>query len=367
MRRLTALIAVTIAISFISSCGSSTSSGKVLVDINGNKITEGDLEFLGEINPRIKAQISNPAGKKRILDNLVDQEILYQEAVKEGINRDPKVKAKVDLYRRVIIAQSLVEDQIEKSAKKYYEEHPADFSKIKLSQIMIKFASPEEIKKAKKSKAKKKKKLHTEKQALEIITQLKEKIDKGEDFAKAARENSGDIATKSRGGDLGLTSKDDKRLINRGLAPLLDKAFTMKVGEVSGPIKTAKGYHLIKLTRGVEPESFEEAKQGIIFKVRGDAKNDLLARLKKDATIVYPEQEKKKAAKKDKKEKGKGKGKEKGAGKHDHKKGEKPEHHGQKMKKEKIEEKINIKEMIKGDKVKIKEKIKIKEEAKKTK
>ncbi len=354
MKRFTTLLAAVIAISFLTGCGSSTSSGKVLVDINGNKITEGDLDFLGEINPRIKAQISSPAGKKRILDNLVDQEVLYQEAVKEGINRDPKVKAKVDLYRRVIIAQSLVEDQIEKSAKKYYEENPGDFKKIKLSQIMIKYASPEEIKKVNKSKKKKKRKknLHTEAQALEIIKKLKAQIDKGEPFAKVAREDSEDIATKSRGGDLGLASKDDKRLINRGLGPLLDKAFTMKVGEVSGPIKTAKGYHLVKLTRGIEPETFEQAKQGIILKVRGDAKNDLLSRLKKDATIVYPEQEKKKALKKDSdkaKKKGKGKNKGKGKGK----------------KKEIIKKKVDIKEMIKGDKIKIKEKIK--EKVKKTK
>lgn len=43
------------------------------------------------------------------------------------------------------------------------------------------------------------------------------------------------------------------------------------------------------MTRGIEVEPFEEAKQGILFKVRGDSRQELLARLKKDAKIIYPE------------------------------------------------------------------------------
>lgn len=288
MKKWMALSLIT-AVAFIYACGSA-SSGKVLVEINGDEITEGDLQFLGEINPRIQAQIDTPAGQKRILDNLVEQEIMYQEAVREGINRDPKVKAKVDLYRRVIIAQSLVEAETDKMAKKYYDEHQDDYKKLKMSHIMVKFATPEEIKKAKKGD-----KPLTEQEALKKAEELKAKIDKGEAFEKVAQESSDDAATKARGGDMGLVSKDDKRVEARGFGPLLAKAVDLKVGEVAGPIKTDKGYHLIVVTRGLELEPFEEAKQAILFKVRGDVRNDLLARLKKDAKIVYPEEEKAKA------------------------------------------------------------------------
>lgn len=298
------LVLIIAGLTLAAACGS-TPSGKVLVDINGTKITEGDLKFLGEINPRIQAQIENPAGQKRILDNLVEQELLYNEAVKEGVNRDPKVKAKVDLYRRVIIAQSLIEAETDKSAKKYYDEHQDEFKKLKLSHIMVKFATPEEIKKAKKGE-----KLMTEQQALAKAEEIKARLDKGEEFAKVADETSDDTATKSRGGDLGLVSKDDKRLEGRGFGPLLAKASEMKVGEVGGPIKTDKGYHLIVVTRGLELEPFDEAKQAILFKVRGDVRNDLLARLKKDSKIAYPEEEKAKEAAAKKKEEGKAPAKE---------------------------------------------------------
>ena len=293
MNKRMSLWAIILAVAILIGCGDTTTKGKVLADVNGNKITEGTLEFLGDINPRIKAQIANPAGRKRILDNLVEQNLLYQEAVKEGINRDAMVKAKVDLYRRVIIAQALMEQEIEKSAKKYYEDNPEEFKKLRLSQIMIRYSTPEEMKKARKRK-RKGPKLHTEKEALRIANKVKARLDKGESFEKVAQESSEDLATKSRGGDLGLVSKDDKRLEARGYGPVLEKAFEMKVGEIAGPIKTAKGYHIITITKGVELEPFENAERSIIIKIRNDARQDLLARLKKDATIVYPEEEKKK-------------------------------------------------------------------------
>jgi PPIC-type PPIASE domain len=297
MKKVLGLFIMTITAFVISGCGGATSSGDVLVDINGEKITKGDIIFLGEINPRIKAQLSSPSGEQRILDNLIEQDLLYQEAVKEGINREPKVKAKVDLYRRVIIAQSLVDDAIDKAATKYYEDHADEFKKLRFSQILIKFSSPGEIKKGKRAKKRKDSpKLHTEKQALKLANAIKAKLDKGGNFAQLAREDSEDLSTKGRGGDMGLISKTDKRLIARGYDPLLNKAFELKVGEVAGPIKTNNGYSLITVTRGIEVEPFDEAKRSILFKVRNDARQELIAKLKKDATIVFPGKEKKAAA-----------------------------------------------------------------------
>ena len=96
--------------------------------------------------------------------------------------------------------------------------------------------------------------------------------------------------------NLGPASKGDKRLAARGYGPLLEKAFEMKVGEISGPIKTSKGYHIITVTKGIELEPYEDAKRSIIIKVRNDTRKNLLARIKKDATIVYPEEKREKKA-----------------------------------------------------------------------
>ncbi len=275
-----ALVLFTIA-AYSAGCGSSVSSGKVLVEVDGDKITDGDLTFLSDINPRIAQQIANPEGKKKILENLIEQNLLYQAAVKEGVNRDPKVKAKADLYRRVIIAQAMVDNEIEKAAKKYYDDNQDEFKKLKLSQILISFGEAKD----------KKEKVRSEADALKLANEVKAKLDGGAKFEDLANEYSDDQLTKVRGGNLGLVAKDDKRLAARGYGPVLEKAFEMKVGEVSGPIKAQDGYHIITLTRGIELEPFEEAKQAILFKVRGESRDKLLADLKKDAKIVFVDKE----------------------------------------------------------------------------
>ncbi len=286
------LVLMTVAIAFAAGCGGPTKSGKVLVEINGDKITEGDLEFLGSINPRIQRQLESPDGKQRILENLVEQELLYQKAMKEGLNRDPEVKAKVDLYRQVIIAQSLVDKKVDEMTKEYYDKHPEEFKKLKLSSIIIGFASTEEMKKAKKGAVKR-----TEEEALKLANEVKAKIEGGMSFDEAAKKYSDDFLTRERGGNLGLVSIRDQRLIARGFDPILEKAFTMKVGELAGPIKISSGYGIITVTQGVEIEPYDEAKESIAFRVKNPARNGLLAELKKDSKIVYPEEaEKKKEA-----------------------------------------------------------------------
>ncbi|MFH1829241.1 MAG: peptidylprolyl isomerase [Pseudomonadota bacterium] len=282
-----AVAASIVAIIYIAGCGGGAKSGKVLVEINGDKITEGDLEFLGEINPRIQRQLEMPDGKKRIIDNLIEQSLLYQKATKEGLNRDPKVKAKVDLYRRVIIAQSLVEKEMEDAAKKYYDENPDEFKQLGLSMIEVSFSTPEDMKKAKGNKAES---MRTEQQALALANELKAKIDKGADFAEVAKEGSDSASTKARGGNLGLVSRKDRRLLALGYEPILEKAFEMKVGEVAGPIKTPNGYEIITVTRGIEVEPYDQAEASILFKVKGDARTNLLDSLKKDAKIAYAEE-----------------------------------------------------------------------------
>ena len=77
--------------------GLSPNQGKTLVTVDGNKITEGDIEFLSALNPRLKSQAATPFGQKQILDNLVEQELPYRESARRGLDKDSKVKAKADL------------------------------------------------------------------------------------------------------------------------------------------------------------------------------------------------------------------------------------------------------------------------------
>ncbi|MDZ4225121.1 MAG: peptidylprolyl isomerase, partial [bacterium] len=233
--------------------------------------------------------LATPFGQKQILDNLVEQEILYQAAKKEGLDHNKVVQAKIDLYKKVIMAQAFVENGMEKQAKEYYNTHQKEFEKLRLSDIVIRYASPEEIRAAKKAKNANAPK-HTEQEALKLANEVYDKIKGGETFADAAKQYSEDPQGKETGGDLGFVSKEDPKMTRRGLSPLLEKAFSMKVGEVAGPIKTANGYHIITVTQPAEQAPFEDVKMQVLFKIRGDAKGKILANLKEKSKVVYAEE-----------------------------------------------------------------------------
>lgn len=259
-----------------------TGKGSTLVTVNGKAITEGDIDFLGTINPRIKSQTATPFGQKQIVDNLVEQELLYQESTKRGLDHDPKVLARADLYRRVIVAQATIDDELEKSAKKYYDDHKEEFEKLELSHLVIRFKPTEGAEKGKKETVNR-----TEAQALALANQIKERLGKGEEFAKVAKEISEDAGSKGAGGMLGKVWKHEPRLERRGYGPLLEQAFTLKVGEIGGPTKSQEGYHLLTVTKGIEAQTFDDAKQSILFKLQAEIRTKLLGDLKQKAQIEY--------------------------------------------------------------------------------
>ena len=287
-KKLSRLVLLASCFVFIVSC---SGGGKTLVTINGKNITESDLDFLSTINPRLKMQLATPFGKKQILDNIVEQELLFQAATKKGLQRDAAVKAKVDLYKKVVIAQSYIETEMERSAKDYYEKNKGEFEKLQFAHVLVKFVQPEKDKKA--APKPKDKVARTKDAALKIAGDIKKRIDAGEDFAKVAKEMSEDTISKNNGGDLGRASKNEQRLERRGYGPLLEKAFAMQVGEVAGPIETQEGYHIITVIKGVEQQPFEEANQAILFKIQGDERTRLMSELKKNAKVVYADEKKK--------------------------------------------------------------------------
>ena len=109
--------------------------------------------------------------------------------------------------------------------KKYYDDNSARYQRpnqVKASHILIKTEK------------------RTEEEALAEATRIKKELDEGLDFAEAAKKYSDDAANKDRGGDLGVFGRD------RMVKPFEEKAFSMAIGDVSEPVKTQFGYHIIK-------------------------------------------------------------------------------------------------------------------------
>lgn len=255
-------------------------SGEKLATQSGVEVHEGYLELLQSINPNIANQMKSPAGKKRLINNLLEQELLYQESLKQGVADIPKYKEKVALYERVIIAQGLLEEEIQKRAKKYYDENKEkEFSQVGLAHILIRTRKPIPGKKDDKGVS--------EEEALAKAKEAKAKLEGGAKWEEVVTEYSEDRLTKSRGGQLGKINRDDRRAKRLNWGEMIEQAFKMKEGEISGPIKARDGYHIIKVTEAPGVAPFEEVETRIKFKLRGPVKKEVLADLGGDAEVEY--------------------------------------------------------------------------------
>jgi peptidyl-prolyl cis-trans isomerase D len=141
-----------------------------------------------------------------------------------------------DLAKNVEIA--------DEELRRLYDEQKASFGteeRRKVSHILIPVeAAGEEADKA----------------ALAKITDIRNRLVKGEDFVKVAKETSGDPVSAQQGGDLGFI---DKNALEENFAKA---ALALRPGELSEPVKTSFGYHLIKVTEVIPAKikSFDEVK-----------------------------------------------------------------------------------------------------------
>jgi len=232
-------------------------SGNVVASVNGEKITKDELYQL----------LLKQAGQQG-LNLLIAQRIVDLEAKKQKITiSDAEIKEALEEYydhyggeetftqiiemsgtslaevKKNLVStmkiKKLLEPRIkvtEEEMKAFFEENKEDFAQeeqVKARHILV----------------------ATEKEAQEI----KDKLAKAEDFAALAKEYSTDDSTKNNGGQLGFFNRGD-------MVPEFEKAaFALAVGEISAPVKTEYGYHLIKVEEKKEAAApnYEKSKADI--------------------------------------------------------------------------------------------------------
>ena len=123
----------------------------------------------------------------------------------------------------------------------------------------------------------------SEDKAKEVV----EKINKGDDFAKLAVEYSSDPGSKADGGKLGYFSKGQM------VKEFEDAAFALKKGEVSQPVKSKFGWHVIKIEdrRTKQPPAFDEVKGQIVNSLVQQKGQQVAQDLRGKATIEYLDNE----------------------------------------------------------------------------
>jgi parvulin-like peptidyl-prolyl isomerase len=299
------LVSSCLAIS-VAACGSggsapgagdlekSLNQGKELAVLGPVSIDEGYLEVLSRVNPNISAQLKNPAGKKRLIDSLLEQELLYKESINRGLAKKPEVQEKAALYERVIYAQAVLDDAVEQKSKEYYDANKdKEFSRVKLAHILIKTATPPP---PRADKAKTPPAGLSEADALKKAQEAKAKLAAGTAWEVVVTEYSDDRGSKARGGEIGLVSRGDRRAERFGWGDMIEKSFTMKAGDISDPILAKDGYHIVKVIEIAQVAPFDEVQNTIKFKLRSQVKNELLASLTGGKPTEYKDESLKAAA-----------------------------------------------------------------------
>jgi peptidyl-prolyl cis-trans isomerase C len=225
---------------------------KVVLTVGDVKMTAGQFDALIDTLPeQVRAQ-ARGAGRTQLAQNLARVLVLAKEARRLKIDESPAYKTQYEFQASNLLA-GLLFTQITKDAKvgeedlkKYYEEHKTEYEQIHARHILIRFqGSQVSIKAGQKDL--------TEAEALAKAQSLRQRIQAGEDFAKLATQESDDTGSGANGGDLGTFRHGQ-------MVPTFEQAaFAMKPGEVSQPIKTQFGYHVIRL-ESKDTKSFEEVR-----------------------------------------------------------------------------------------------------------
>ncbi len=265
-------------------------SGDAAATVNGTVITNTELDRELSRAKEQLIQMGRPVSddqlsemKKRMLDNLIAYELLYQEGKKKGVKvTDAAVDEKLNELReqypddaefkkmlsssnlteadlkshmkRGIAVEQLVDREIvqkitvsDKEIRDYYDSNLARFKQpdqVKASHILI--TVDPKADEAEKAKARKQ------------IETIQNKVKKGEDFEALAKEHSG-CPSSTKGGDLGYFGQGQM------VKPFEDAAFALEPGQVSDIVETRFGYHLIKVTdkKPAMTTPFEEVKERI--------------------------------------------------------------------------------------------------------
>ena len=252
-------------------CGSKTPSspsspaktGAVVATVGTETITADELKKrLEETSPFLRARYNTLDRKKEFLDNLVRNELLAQEARRQGFDKSPAVEEQM---KRAMI-QELIKHQLdekltgadiaEADLKKFYDAHQDDFVKPERARIFHILLSAKDAKE----------KVAAHKLALALLKDIEAREKKGEvnAFQTVAMKESKDQLSAPMGGDLRFLSKDE---LSKAYNPqLASAAFDLKSpGDKAGPLETPTGVELVKLQVKTVAlnRSFDESKDSI--------------------------------------------------------------------------------------------------------
>jgi len=224
-------------------------SNQVLVRVGKGGITRADVDRRIRMLPeQFRANYSTPDGRRQLLDRMIEEQVWYDTAVREGLAKRPDVQQQIEQQRRDLLIRSYLSEMMaanpavsDSEARVFYEQHVDDYripATVTLRHLQTK----------------------TEAEA----KRLKRWADK--DWNKMVQKYSVDTLTRASGGSLGTVTREGTFATLGPQPALAESAFALGEGVVGGPFETNRGWHLVRVD-ALKPEgtrTFDQVRQAIM-------------------------------------------------------------------------------------------------------
>jgi peptidyl-prolyl cis-trans isomerase C len=243
------------------------SPSTVIATVGGKQITEGDLSLAAEDIGQQLQQVPPDQQRAFLLSVLIDMKLMAEAARENGIDQSDEYKARLSFLedkalRRIFFAEKIANAVTPDTVKAAYDKYVAAFKpaeEVHARHILV--ATEEEAK------------------------QVKADLDGGKPFEVEAMEKTTDPSGKNNGGDLGFFQKGQ-------MVPEFETAaFALEPGQVSEPVKSQFGWHVIKLEekRQSAPTPFEQMQQQLGQQAIYDAYDAAVSEYKAKLAVEIPD------------------------------------------------------------------------------
>ena len=252
---------------------------RVVIQVGDLKLTAAQMDQILQAYPESQRVFVNGPGRDQFIDQVVRVMLLSEEGKRRKLTETEVYKNQLMYSAAGILAGHTDEDiklkaRLDEAAlKSYYELHKSEWEQIHTRHILIRAqGSPINLAPGQNDL--------TDAEALAKALEIRRKIVQGADFADLARVESSDTATSPKGGDLGFLRR------GQTMPSFEEAAFALPTGEISQPVKTAYGYHLIRVEERKPTRSFEELRPELEKNLANEAARKFVEDLKAKTTIV---------------------------------------------------------------------------------
>ena len=252
---------------------------RVVIRVGDLKLTAAQVDQILQAYPENQRVWVNGPGRDQFIEQVVRVLLLSEEGKRRKLTETEAYKNQL-MYSAAGILASHTDEDIrhkvrgdEALLKAFYAAHQSEYEQIHARHILVRMqGSPISLAPGQKDL--------TDDAALAKALEIRQKLVQGADFADLARVESDDMSSSAKGGDLGFVKR------GQTVPSFEEAAFALPLGELSQPVKTTYGYHIIKVEEKKPVKTFEELRPELEKNLANEVSRKFVEDLKAKTRVV---------------------------------------------------------------------------------